>query len=198
MKRQKSTLRLILEPLAIAIGLALLVRHSLFHIYAIPSASMAPTLQPGDRILVTPYHFFDAPPSRGDVIVFRSPSADELIVKRIIGTPGDLIESHLGRVMVGKHTLAERYVPDATASGSIAPQIVPANCYFVMGDNRGNSSDSRSWGPLPADLVVGRVRMVLWSSNGGSSEPSAKATTRNGDPSSAAPLATRRLFLPIE
>ena len=142
MKRPWSTLRLILQPLVIAIGLALLVRHSIFRIYAIPSASMAPTLQNGDHILVTPYYRFGAPPLPGDVVVFRSPSsADELLVKRIIGAPGDLVNAGGGNA-----------------------QIVPAGHYFVMGDNRSNSSDSRTWGPLPAGLVVGRARMVLWSS----------------------------------
>src|SRR3954449_8011324 len=159
MPRQKSTIRLILEPLAIAVGLALLVREGLFRIYNIPSASMAPALQPGDHILVTPYYPFGAPPLPGDVVVFRAPSnADELMVKRIVGAPGDLVNAGGGNA-----------------------QIVPAGCYFVMGDNRGDSWDSRSWGPLPAKLVVGRARLVLWASRDGTRTPSAHAATRGDE-----------------
>lgn len=133
------TARLVLQPLAIALLLAFAARAAV-RIYAIPSASMAPTLVAGDHIVVTPYH--EAEPRRGDVVVFRAPqSADMLMVKRIAGTPGDAVDAGAGRVVV-----------------------VPAGCYFVLGDNRQDSFDSRNWGPLPRDLIVGRARMVLWSS----------------------------------
>jgi signal peptidase I len=131
-------LRLILTPLAIAMALAFAARTAV-HIYAIPSHSMEPTLRVGDRIVVTKYH---GAPQRGDVIVFHAPaSSNELMVKRIAGTPGDAVEAGAGRVV-----------------------IVPAGCYFVVGDNRQDSFDSRNWGPLPRDLIVGRARLVLWSS----------------------------------
>ena len=162
---QKSALRLVIEPLAIAIVLAIGVRAAL-RLYVIPSASMSPTLVPGDHIVVTPYRF-SAKPSRGDIIVFRSTRAtDELMIKRVIGTPGDLVETRAGRVIVSGHALPEPYVASQATTGSISPQIIPADCYFVLGDNRTDSLDSRSWGVLPRDLVVGRARMVLWSSEG--------------------------------
>jgi signal peptidase I len=162
---QKSALRLVIEPLAIAIVLAIGVRAAL-RLYVIPSASMAPTLVPGDHIVVTPYRF-SAKPSRGDIIVFRSTRAtDELMIKRVIGTPGDLVETRAGRVIVSGHALPEPYVASQATTGSISPQIIPADCYFVLGDNRTDSLDSRSWGVLPRDLVLGRARMVLWSSEG--------------------------------
>jgi signal peptidase I len=162
MRNARTLFRTIFQPIAIAIGLALVARAAV-HIYAIPSASMAPTLAVGDQVVVTRY--WTGTPERGHVIVFRSPlQADELMVKRVIGMPGDLVDSRLGHVRVGTHTLAEPYLLRQAASGAIQSQIVPAGCYFVMGDNRENSYDSRSWGFVPADQVVGRARLILWSS----------------------------------
>jgi signal peptidase I len=160
--RQKSLIRTILEPLGIAVGLAILVRGAV-HIYSIPSESMAPTLAIGDRILVTRY--FATEPERGHVIVFQSPRDDrELLVKRVIAVPGDLIDARLGRVRIGGHTLPEAYVLQQAASGAIESQVVASGCYFVMGDNREASVDSRSWGLVPRESIVGRARLVLWSS----------------------------------
>ncbi|HEY0141889.1 MAG TPA: signal peptidase I [Thermoanaerobaculia bacterium] len=160
--RTKSLARTLLQPIGIAIVLAMVVRAAV-HIYAIPSASMAPTLVTGDQVVVTPY--FLGQPHRGDVVVFRSPlAADELMVKRVIGVPGDLIDSRLGRVRVGTHTLVEPYVARQAATGAIPAQIVPSGSYFVLGDNRDDSLDSRSWGVVPHDAIVGRARMILWTS----------------------------------
>jgi signal peptidase I len=170
----RTLLLTIFQPLAVAIVLALALR-SMVRVYAIPSASMHPTLRVGDHIVVVP----DRHPARGEVIVFRSPgSPDELMVKRIIAAPGDLIATTNGRVTIGSHALPEPYLADPAASGAIQPQIVPAGCYYVLGDNRANSWDSRSWGVLPRDLVVGRAVMVLWSSGDGTdSDPHVSAST---------------------
>ena len=158
----KSLLRTVLEPLALAIGLAVVARAAV-HIYSIPSRSMAPTLEPGDQIVVTRY--VRSRPERGDVIVFRSPAGgEELLVKRVVALPGDLIDSRLGRVRIGGHTLPEPYVLREAASGAIESQIIPADSYYVLGDNRDDSADSRSWGAVPAAYVVGRARLILWSS----------------------------------
>jgi signal peptidase I len=198
---QKSAVRLVIEPLAIAIVLALGVRAAL-RLYVIPSASMAPTLVPGDHIVVTPYRFASRP-DRGDVIVFRSMrAADELMIKRVIGTPGDLVESRAGRVIVGGHALPEPYVAAQATTGAISPQIVPADCYFVLGDNRADSLDSRSWGVLPRELVVGKARMILWSSDlgVGSREWGVVAATSPGASSSTpyTPPPTRRFLRLIQ
>jgi signal peptidase I len=165
------TFRMIVQPIAIAFVLALLVR-SAVRIYSIPSGSMEPTLEIGDHIAVTPYRF--AEPQRGDVIVFRSPlKTDELMVKRIAGVAGDLVEGNQGKL------------------------IVPRDCFFVLGDNRANSLDSRQWGVLSRNLIVGRARLVIWSSGAGRMEPRANAASqwRSALPSSS--LRIERLFKPI-
>ena len=156
-----SLARTILQPIGVAIGVAIAVRCAV-HIYSIPSASMAPTLQAGDQIVVTRY--LRSEPKRGDVIVFQSlTQPDELVVKRVIGEPGDLIDSRLGRLRVGGHTLAEPYVLRQAATGAIEAQVIPARSYFVLGDNREDSLDSRSWGVVPRERILGRARLVLWS-----------------------------------
>ncbi|HET8798005.1 MAG TPA: signal peptidase I, partial [Thermoanaerobaculia bacterium] len=105
-------------------------------------------------------------PERGHVIVFHSPANEgDLLVKRIAGLPGDLVDSRLGRLRIGGHTVPEPYVLHPAMTGAIPAQIVPAGAYFVLGDHREDSVDSRSWGFVPRDHIVGRARMVLWSSS---------------------------------
>ena len=185
----RTSARLILRPIALAIVLALVAR-AYVRIYSVPSASMEPTLQVGDHIVALPYGTTE--PGRGDVVVFQH--HDELLVKRIVGTPGDLIETRGGRLFVSGHAAAEPYVHDPEASGAIAPQIIPAGCYFVMGDNRGDSFDSRAWGVLPRDLITGRVRMVLWSSGSGASSRSAHAEPQRAGLTGASGARACRFF----
>lgn len=196
MPRQKSVLRLIAEPLLIAVGLAAAVRTAV-SIDSIPSGSMMPSLQIGDHILVVPYRW--SRPRRGEVIVFRSPAdASQLIVKRIIATPGDLIDSRGGRVRIGEHAIAEPYLLRQGVTGVIPAQLVPGGSFFVMGDNREDSLDSRRWGALPGNLVVGRVRMILWSSGDRGGEHSARAWSLSGRNGGAAPFRLSRIFKCIE
>ena len=196
MNGQKSTLRLILEPAMLAIGLAVLVRGLLFQIYSIPSPSMNPTLEVGDHIAVTPYGglLFHGQPQRGDVIVFRLPDAESYLVKRIIGIPGDLVESVDGRVRLSGRFPAEAYLAPGEKTLSIRPEVIPAGCYYVLGDHRLNSLDSRVWGVVPRSSIVGRARVVLWSSGDGRSSSPAEASPRKGSTRLHAPDSLRRLF----
>ena len=191
--RSKSLLRTVLEPLAIAVVLAGVARAAV-HIYSIPSRSMAPTLDAGDQIVVTRY--LRSEPERGDVIVFRSPrGGDELMVKRVVAVPGDLVDSRLGRVRIGGHTLPEPYVMRPAATGAIESQIVPAERYFVLGDNRDDSIDSRSWGYVPREAIVGRARMILWSSD---MLQAGSASAHASQVSTPVPSKRARLFKCIE
>jgi signal peptidase I len=189
-----STFRVMVQPIIAAVVLGFAVRSALIGLYEIPTASMQPTLQIGDRILVTRY--LSQPPQRGDVVVFRSPHGDDLMVKRIVGVGGDFIDAHNGRLIIGGHTVAEPYLPGGTTTSSVIPQIVPSDSYFVLGDNRLASLDSRAWGVVPRNLLVGRARLVLWSAAAGGSEPHANATTA-GPVRSTHVIRTERLFEPI-
>jgi len=190
------TFRTVAQPILVALALALGVRTAI-RIYSIPTASMSPTLQVGDHIVVTPYHGAD--PQRGDVVVFRSPAnANDLLVKRIVAAPGDLVETHDGRLFVGGHAAAEPYIVAPTATGAIASQIIPPGCLFVLGDNRANSFDSRQWGVLPRNLVIGRARLVLWSSGSGTMPPQASAEVVSRRKTDSGTLHLDRLFKPIQ
>ena len=190
-----TTLRTVAQPILIALALAIGGR-SAIRIYSIPTASMTPTLQVGDHIVVMPY---GNAPERGDVVVFHSPvNGDELLVKRIVALPGELVETRAGRLCVRGHAAAEPYVLTATATGAINPQIVPAGCFFVLGDNRPNSFDSRQWGVLPRALIVGRARFVLWSSSAGMMQPHANAAPLSRNRLPSATLHLDRLFKPIQ
>src|SRR5688500_35186 len=161
MSDRKSLVRIIVEPIVVACVLALAVR-AVARIYSVPSASMSPTLRPGDHIVVTRY--LSDRPGRGDVVVFHHPTGRGLTVIGGVGLPGYLAEPQEGRLRVSGRVLDEPYSIDV-GSIRILPQLVPANHLFVLGDNRRDSYDSRHWGPLPARLVVGRARVVLWSSS---------------------------------
>ena len=196
MRRSKSVIRLVAEPLLVAIVLAAGVRAAI-GIYSIPSGSMLPSLQAGDHIVVTPYRW--STPRRGDVIVFRAPgNAEQLMVKRVIALPGDLIDSRGGRVRIGERALAEPYLLEQASTGAIPAQLVPGDSLFVMGDNREDSVDSRRWGTLPRDLVVGRVRMILWSSADSSGLRSARALSISTPNDHAGSAKLNRIFKCVE
>ena len=192
MRRHKSAFRLVAEPILVAVALAFAVRATM-RIYSIPSSSMTPTISVGDHIVVTPYR--GALPQHGDVVVFHSPLAGgELSVKRVIAVPGDLIDAEAGHVRLKGHVMTEPYVLQPGVVGEIAPQVVPPGFVFVMGDNRADSLDSRHWGVLPQQRVVGRARLVLWSSGDGSDDRAheAHASPRVARPS--APTRRGRIF----
>jgi len=133
------------------------------------------------------------------VIVFRSPAnASQLMVKRIVAVPGDLIDSRDGRVRIGERTIVEPYLLKQATTGAISAQLVAGESFFVMGDNREDSLDSRRWGTLPRGLVVGRVKMVLWSSGDPDSDHAARASSITPWKGAAARFRLSRIFKCVE
>jgi len=151
----------------IAVGFAFLVRGFAFQTFFIPSESMVPRLETDDRVLVNKFAYDLRDPSRGDVVVFRTPPNAHItgmddLVKRIVGLPGDTIEGRDGHIFINGRQLAEPYLPAGLQSKTFAPQKVPANSYFMLGDNRQFSNDSTAWGPANRDLFVGPVFVTIW------------------------------------
>ena len=128
----------------------------------VESVSMQPTLYAGDFVIVNKLAYRLGEPSRGDVIVFRYPPAPEQepYIKRIIGLPGDLVQITGRKVYINGGPLAEPYLGVATNQGG--EWVVPAGSLFVMGDNRNSSSDSRAWGMVPFENVIGKALVVYW------------------------------------
>ena len=152
----------------VAVGFAFLVRGYAFQTFFIPSESMVPRLETDDRVLVNKFAFDLRDPARGDVVVFRTPpnatgitGMDDL-VKRLVGLPGETIEGRDGRIFINGRVLNEPYLPTGLRSTTFAAQKIPANSYFMLGDNRQFSNDSTHWGPASRNLFVGPVFMTIW------------------------------------
>jgi signal peptidase I len=128
----------------------------------VESVSMQPTLYAGNFVIVNKLAYQLGQPERGDIIVFHYPPdpAQEPYVKRVIGLPGDVVEIRDGRVYTNDIPAYEPYVVGGTARGG--EWQVPAKSLFVMGDNRNNSSDSRTWGMVPMELVIGKALLIYW------------------------------------
>ena len=177
----------IVEAVAIfvvAVLVAVLLRTFVVQTYFIPSGSMEPTLKIGDRILVDKLSYHLHSVHRGDIVVFARPAAEDCagpavadLVKRVVGLPGESVSAVGGYVYVNGHKLAEPWLPSSVQGQTYAvqtgtpydlvrPYKVPANDYYVMGDNRTGSCDSRYWGPVSRSLIVGKVVMRIWPVSG--------------------------------
>ncbi len=151
--------------LAISFG----IRGYLIQTFSIPSESMVPTLQIGDRILVNKQASDLSDLNRGDIVVFEKPEslASDLdhLVKRMIGLPGDTVEGRDGQVWINGAPLAEPWLPEGVTTDAFGPVVVPEGEVFFMGDNRSRSQDSRVFGTVDADNIVGRVFFRIWPLN---------------------------------
>ncbi len=140
------------------------VRPFILEAFYIPSESMNPTLEVGDRVFVNKFVYRFSEPDRGDIIVFRSAEGgNEDLIKRVVGLPGDNIEVRDGVLFVNGEHREELYLnkrfPDSESYG---PTTVPPNHLFMMGDNRANSRDSRFFGPIPYENIEGEAFVSFW------------------------------------
>jgi signal peptidase I len=127
----------------------------------VQSISMLPTLQPEDFVIVNKLAYNFGQPQRGDIVVFNLPQGNgQRYIKRAVGLPGETIRIIGGRVYINDQMLTEPYLSGPTNRGGTWE--IPENAVFVMGDNRNNSSDSRSWGVVPFDKVIGKAWIVYW------------------------------------
>jgi signal peptidase I len=164
-----------------AIAIVLAIKAWVINPYRIPSSSMEPTLHCAkpdvgceasysDRVLACRfcYHLFS--PARGDIVVFKTPpkakdvcGAGGTFVKRLIGLPGDTWEERNGYVYINGRKLDEPYIQQARRDDrTLGPEKIPAGRYFMMGDNRASSCDSRSWGTVPRGNLIGKVIATYW------------------------------------
>jgi signal peptidase I len=189
---KKSTLREYFESIVIAVILALFIRTFVVQAFKIPTGSMEETLLIGDHLLVNKFVFGPAPTAveravlpigtirRRDILVFKYPEEpDRDFIKRVIGLPGETVELREKKVYVNGTPLDEPYVHFLTAPAGqqsefhevtsfdvrerYGPVTVPADHYFMMGDNRDNSQDSRYWGFLPRENIKGKSLVIYWS-----------------------------------
>ena len=179
-KRQMNPVLELVLILAAALGLWYVTNGWIVKPYRIPSASMEPTLRSGDRVLVNRFIYRFHDPRRGDIIVFHPPgSGDHAIagasseasvyfIKRIVGLPGETVEGRRGHVEicakpnVGCHILNEPYLTQAAAPTNFGPVTLAPGHYFMMGDNRAISDDSRDWGTLPRSYIIGKAFATYW------------------------------------
>jgi signal peptidase I len=168
MAGRRSWVRELLETAVLTIAIFLVVRVALQN-FKVEGESMYPNLHDSEYILVNKVDYYLHSPSRGDIIVFKPPIDTNIpYVKRVIGLPGDVVDVRDGRVIVNGRELNEPYAIGLTTarSGQIRfPFKVPAGSLFVLGDNRPVSGDSREWGAVPEENVIGKVIVKFWPLN---------------------------------
>ncbi len=164
-ERRYRVLREIIETITLTLLMFLIIRFAVQN-FRVDGMSMEPTLHNQEYILVNKAAYVFHAPQRGDVIVFEYPLDPQVdYVKRIIAIPGDVISIVGEKVTVDGVTLSEPYVNPADPFNPFAPiynSTIPPGNYFVMGDNRGNSSDSRQWGFVPRQNIIGQATFVYW------------------------------------
>lgn len=163
----------------IAIVIALVIQAYVVKPYRVPTPSMANTVRAGDRVLIDRVLYGHRDIERGNIIVFRGGAAvdNQVLLKRVVGLPGDVLSVENGQLLVNGVPADEGFVrrvggaPESTQPGPAgadspwslqAPYTVPDGFYYVLGDNRSDSFDSRFWGPVAREAIIGRAMAVYW------------------------------------
>jgi signal peptidase I len=155
--------------IVLALLAAVLIKTFLLQAFYIPSESMDPTLKIGDRVLVNKLSYKMHDVHRGDIVVFKRPPNEQGsdptikdLIKRVIALPGEKVEGRGGHILIDGKELAEPYLPAGVTTLDFPAQVIPAKSYWVMGDNRPRSKDSRFFGSIGKDLLVGRAFIRIW------------------------------------
>jgi signal peptidase I len=152
------------RDLAVALGLAIVVMIFLYQPVKVEGTSMNPLLSDQERIFINKFIYHFEPIERGDVIVFWYPlDRSKSFIKRVVGLPGETIEIRSGHLYVNGQELAYQYVPAGYLDGSnFAPRQIPVDNYFVLGDHRDSSNDSRVFGSVPRSYIYGKAVFAYW------------------------------------
>lgn len=161
----RAWLRDILETILPALVIVVLVNVFLAQATRVEGQSMQPSLQSDERLVIEKLSYHLHPPQRGDIIVLRlADRSSNPLIKRVIGLPGETVEIRDGRVYINGQMLEEPYVTQS-ASGSMPPRVISPGHVFVLGDNRDYSNDSRTFGEVPFENIVGRAWFRYWPLN---------------------------------
>lgn len=155
-------LREMVETILLTLLIYVLIRTFLIENYRVVGHSMVPTLEDRQFLVVNKLDYRLRDPRRGDIVVFFDPrDGDRKLIKRIVALPGERLEIRNGQVLVDGQVLEEPYIQN-WGRYSESPSVVPEGHYYVLGDNRSNSSDSHNWGTVPEDRLVGRAWFSYW------------------------------------
>ena len=163
LKEVVSVLREIAETIIPAIAIALVINLFLAQATVVQGQSMEPNLHDYQRVVVekVTYNFFHGP-QRGDIVVIDLPNQSDMLIKRVLGLPGETLEIRDGQIYINGELVEETWTTSSSYHGNYGPYTVPPLHVFVLGDNRGASNDSRSFGPVHMNTIVGRAWFSYW------------------------------------
>jgi signal peptidase I len=163
-KHGANSMMLWVRDVVVAVGVSVLIILFLYQPVRVEGTSMLPRLEDHDRLFINKFVYHFAAIQHGDVVVFHYPrDPEKSYIKRVIAVPGDRLRIDRGDVILNGRRIEEPYVPDEFRDErSMVEIVVPADCYFMMGDHRSISSDSREFGPVERDLIYGKAAFIYW------------------------------------